>query len=245
MELLLPDRTPKRGGRWRDHREVIDAIAFKLQTGTQWVHLPEKYGNWRGVYNRLRMWAIDGTWERVFATLMAQADAEDDLNWAVSVDSTIVRAPPARRWGPQKKGPQPASPTTTPSDGPAADRPRRSTSSPTPAAAPWPSSSLPDRPATHPPSSTSWSARAFPGAADAPGPDAVLADKTPHAAIGSSSCCERGQSRRGEADASSNFWRVVKQWWSWPSMRLKQAAEGGVVAIPCVSSVLVVSVGSG
>ncbi|WP_443075532.1 transposase [Streptomyces sp. NBC_01483] len=32
---LLPDRTPKRGGRWRDHREVIDAIAFKFQTGTQ------------------------------------------------------------------------------------------------------------------------------------------------------------------------------------------------------------------
>ncbi|WP_405886524.1 MULTISPECIES: transposase [unclassified Streptomyces] len=57
---------PKRGGRWRDHREVIDAIAFKFQTGTQWVHLPEKYGNWRGVYNRLRMWAVDGTWERVF-----------------------------------------------------------------------------------------------------------------------------------------------------------------------------------
>ncbi|MGW3494853.1 transposase [Streptomyces sp. NPDC001020] len=36
-----------------DHREVIDAIAWKFQTGSQWVHLPEKYGNWRGVYNRL------------------------------------------------------------------------------------------------------------------------------------------------------------------------------------------------
>ncbi|WP_078629390.1 transposase [Streptomyces sp. 142MFCol3.1] len=46
---------PKRGGRWRDHRRVIDAIAFESQTGSQWVHLPEKYGNWRGVYNRLRM----------------------------------------------------------------------------------------------------------------------------------------------------------------------------------------------
>ncbi|MFK0174114.1 IS5 family transposase [Streptomyces sp. NPDC090306] len=92
IEPLLPDRTPKRGGRWRDHREVIDAIAWKFQTGSQWVHLPEKYGNWRGVYNRLRMWAIDGTWERVFTTLIAQADAEEDLNWAVSVDSTIVRA---------------------------------------------------------------------------------------------------------------------------------------------------------
>ncbi|WP_373431358.1 transposase [Streptomyces sp. B3I7] len=33
IEPLLPDRTPKRGGRWRDHREVIDAIAYKFQTG--------------------------------------------------------------------------------------------------------------------------------------------------------------------------------------------------------------------
>ncbi|MER6540750.1 transposase [Streptomyces sp900105755] len=65
IEPLLPDHRPKRGGRWRDHRGMIDAIAFKFQTGTQWVHLPEKYGNWRGVYNRLRMWAVDGTWERV------------------------------------------------------------------------------------------------------------------------------------------------------------------------------------
>lgn len=36
--------------------------------------------------------AADGTWERVFTALMAQADAEEDLDWAVSVDFTIVRA---------------------------------------------------------------------------------------------------------------------------------------------------------
>ncbi|MGW2064730.1 transposase, partial [Streptomyces sp. NPDC001937] len=93
IEPLLPDRTPKRGGRWREHREVIDAIAFKFQTGTQWVHLPEKYGNWRGVYNRLRMWALDGTWERVFTALMAQADAEEILNWAVSHDQHSAASP--------------------------------------------------------------------------------------------------------------------------------------------------------
>ncbi|MFC8878812.1 IS5 family transposase [Streptomyces ardesiacus] len=104
IEPLLPDRTPKRGGRWRDHRQVIDAIAFKFQTGTQWVHLPEKYGNWRGVYNRLRMWAVDGTWERVFTALVAQADADEDLGWAVSVDSTIVRAH-QHAAGARKKGP--------------------------------------------------------------------------------------------------------------------------------------------
>ncbi|WP_436840477.1 IS5 family transposase [Streptomyces flavofungini] len=92
IEPLLPERTPRRGGRWRDHRVVIDAIAWKFQTGSQWVHLPERYGNWRGVYNRLRMWARDGTWERVLTALLARADADEDLDWAVAVDSTIVRA---------------------------------------------------------------------------------------------------------------------------------------------------------
>jgi transposase len=92
IEPLLPDRTPKRGGRWREHCQVIDAIAWKFQTGSQWIQLPREYGSWKGVYTRLRNWAIDGTWERVFTALLAQADAEGDLDWVVSVDSTIVRA---------------------------------------------------------------------------------------------------------------------------------------------------------
>ncbi|MFJ3635510.1 IS5 family transposase [Streptomyces sp. NPDC090112] len=92
IEPLLPERTPKRGGRWRDHRQVIDAIAFKYRTGTPWMDLPERFGSWKGAPNRLRMWAADGTWEKVFTALLAQADAEGDLDWVVAVDSTIVRA---------------------------------------------------------------------------------------------------------------------------------------------------------
>ncbi|MHC3814026.1 transposase [Streptomyces sp. DT9] len=30
IDPLLPDRSPKRGGRWRDHRQVIHAIAAGL-----------------------------------------------------------------------------------------------------------------------------------------------------------------------------------------------------------------------
>ncbi|MFJ1910462.1 IS5 family transposase [Streptomyces sp. NPDC088147] len=105
IEPLLPERTPRRGGRWRDHREVIDAIAWTFRTGSQWVHLPEKYGNWRGVCDRLRMWAVDGTWERLFTALMAQADADEDLNRAVSVDSTIVRAHQHAAGARKKRGP--------------------------------------------------------------------------------------------------------------------------------------------
>ncbi|MGW6858386.1 transposase [Streptomyces xanthophaeus] len=40
MEPLLPDRTPKRGGRWRDYRQVIDVVAFKYRTGRPWMDLP-------------------------------------------------------------------------------------------------------------------------------------------------------------------------------------------------------------
>ncbi|MFD6182514.1 IS5 family transposase [Streptomyces goshikiensis] len=75
IEPLLPERTPKRGGRWRDHRQVIDAIAFKYRTGTPWMDLPERFGPWKGAHNRLRMWAADGTWAKVFTALLAQADA--------------------------------------------------------------------------------------------------------------------------------------------------------------------------
>jgi hypothetical protein len=47
IELLLSDRTPRRGGRLRDHREMTDAIAFKFQTGSQWVHLAVDVGRRR------------------------------------------------------------------------------------------------------------------------------------------------------------------------------------------------------
>ncbi|WP_234314845.1 IS5 family transposase [Streptomyces sp. NRRL F-5135] len=126
IEPLLPDRTPRRGGRWRDHRQVIDAIAFKYGPGTPWMDLPEHFGSWKGAH-RLRKWAADGTWGRVFTALLAQADAEGGLDRAVAVDSMIVRAhQPAA--GARQKGPRPASPPTMPSAAPAVGRPRRSTS---------------------------------------------------------------------------------------------------------------------
>jgi transposase len=68
---LLPDRTPKQGGRWRDHRQVIDAIAYKYRTGTPWMDLPGRFGSWKGAHNRLRRWGADGTWEKVLTALLA------------------------------------------------------------------------------------------------------------------------------------------------------------------------------
>ncbi|WP_412076334.1 IS5 family transposase [Streptomyces xanthophaeus] len=60
-----------RCGRRRNHRQVIDGILHRVRTGVQWRDLPERFGPWKTVYERHRLWAADGTWER----LLQQATA--------------------------------------------------------------------------------------------------------------------------------------------------------------------------
>ena len=51
----------------------------------------KQYGAWQTVHRRHQQWSTDGTWDRVLAALQAQADATGDVDWRVSVDSTIAR----------------------------------------------------------------------------------------------------------------------------------------------------------
>jgi transposase len=83
---LLPAMTPKRGGRWRDHRQVLDGILFRTRTGVPWRDLPERYGPWETVYKRFARWA------RIEASLHTQADDAGELDWDAQVDSSVVRA---------------------------------------------------------------------------------------------------------------------------------------------------------
>ena len=41
---LLPAMTPQRGGRWRDHRQILNGILFRVRSGVPWRDLPERYG---------------------------------------------------------------------------------------------------------------------------------------------------------------------------------------------------------
>ncbi|WP_443054640.1 IS5 family transposase [Streptomyces sp. NBC_00691] len=81
-----------RCGRWRDHRQVIDGILHRVRAGVQWRDLPERFGPWKTVYERHRLWSVDGTWERLLQQVQAAADAAGEIDWDISVDSTIVRA---------------------------------------------------------------------------------------------------------------------------------------------------------
>ncbi|MEU5093144.1 IS5 family transposase [Streptomyces sp. NPDC021356] len=82
----------RRCGRWRDHRQVIDGILHRVRTGVQWRDLPERFGPWKTVYERHRLWSADGTWERLLQQVQAAADAAGEIDWDIAVDSTIVRA---------------------------------------------------------------------------------------------------------------------------------------------------------
>ncbi|MFB8273520.1 IS5 family transposase [Streptomyces sp. NPDC055955] len=128
LQPLLPVSTG-RCGRWRDHRQVINGILYRVRTGVQWRDLPERFGPWKTVYERHRLWSADGTWEWVLQQVQAAADAAGQIDWQVSVDSTAIRAhqsaagapsrSPSRTWGPTKGGIGCRTPARTSVAGPA------------------------------------------------------------------------------------------------------------------------------
>lgn len=74
-----------------DRRLIVEGAAWKFRTGSPWRDLPERCGKWNTVYKNFDAWAKDGTWARVLERVQALADADGDLDWVTSIDSTIVR----------------------------------------------------------------------------------------------------------------------------------------------------------
>lgn len=90
---LLPG-VDGRGRPWRDHRQVINGVLWRFRTGAPWRDLPERYGPWqtqfRAISTRFDKLAARYKAGVHLAALLAQADAEGDLDWVAEVDSTIV-----------------------------------------------------------------------------------------------------------------------------------------------------------
>lgn len=91
IEGLLPSSDGRRGRPFRDHRQVIEGIIYRLRTGIAWRDLPSEFGPWQTVWKRHYRFSKDGTWDHVLAQLQAEADAAGEVDWTVSVDSTIAR----------------------------------------------------------------------------------------------------------------------------------------------------------
>jgi transposase len=74
-----------------DMRRTVEGIAWRFRTGSPWRDVPERFGNWNSIYGWFADWCKDGTWARVLAAVQGDAQRAGDLNWTVSVDSTITR----------------------------------------------------------------------------------------------------------------------------------------------------------
>ena len=92
LEPLLPSSKGKQSRPFRDHRQVLEGIVFRLRTGCPWRDLPERFGPWQTVWKRHARFSKDGTWDQILAALLVKADDAGHVDWQMSIDSTIARA---------------------------------------------------------------------------------------------------------------------------------------------------------
>ncbi|MFI5717771.1 transposase [Nocardia sp. NPDC051750] len=87
---MLPVSRGKRRPRV-DNRRVINAMLYKAKTGVAWRDLPERYGQWNTVYNRFLAVVPQRDLGDAVANVRVVAEAVDELDWEVSVDSSLAR----------------------------------------------------------------------------------------------------------------------------------------------------------
>lgn len=93
IEPLLPSNVGKRARPFENNRRIVEGIVYRYRAGIAWRDLPrEHFGPWQTVWKRHRRYAADGTWDRVLARVLSDADAAGDIDWNISVDGTINRA---------------------------------------------------------------------------------------------------------------------------------------------------------
>jgi transposase len=82
-----------RGHPFKGHRLVIDANLWVFATGVAWRNLPEQFGPWQTAYDRFNRWRKGGTWDRIAAALLRQADEDGKVDGTLwCLDGATVRA---------------------------------------------------------------------------------------------------------------------------------------------------------
>ncbi len=87
IEPMLPGKATDPGVTAAVGRMFLEAVLWRIRTGSPWRDLPEHFGNWNSVFKRFRRWALSGIFEQVFNELSDEFDLE-----YIFVDGTIVQA---------------------------------------------------------------------------------------------------------------------------------------------------------
>jgi transposase len=81
----LPGKATDCGVTAADNRLFLEAVLWRVRTGSPWRDLPVALGNWNSVFQRFRRWAKKGVFDRLFDVLSEEPDFEYAL-----IDGTIV-----------------------------------------------------------------------------------------------------------------------------------------------------------
>jgi transposase len=110
---LMPRQ--RRGGKWNDHRTTLNGMLWVLRSGAPWRDMPERYGKWKSVHDRLCRWRGNGTLDRILTALRVRLDKQGKIDWDLwLVDGSNVRASRVAAGARKKRGEETASnPTTT------------------------------------------------------------------------------------------------------------------------------------
>ncbi len=59
-----------------DNRLFLEAVFWRVRTGSSWRDLPPAFGNWNSQFRRFRRWAKAGVFERLFNAMSGDPDLE-------------------------------------------------------------------------------------------------------------------------------------------------------------------------
>lgn len=93
IEDLFPSNEGKQGTPWNNHRQTLNGMFWILCSGAPWRDLPKRYGKWKSVYDRFRLYRIEGMFDRILARLQLELNEKGLIDYELwEVDSTTVRA---------------------------------------------------------------------------------------------------------------------------------------------------------
>lgn len=103
--FLPPERSGKAGRPWAAHRKTLDGIFWILRTGAPWRDLPQGYGPFSTVHNRLTRWRQEGRWQKILDKLEALARKLGRLDFSMGdLDGSVIRAHKAAAGAKKKAG---------------------------------------------------------------------------------------------------------------------------------------------
>jgi transposase len=90
----LPGKISDAGATAKDNRMFLEAVFWRVRTGSPWRDLPPAFGHWNSQFWRFRRWARAGVFESLF-----KAMSEDvDLEYALIPSRQIAVQSPAGQW---------------------------------------------------------------------------------------------------------------------------------------------------